>query len=72
MGVNLQIPRSVYLDVQTPMARNLLKHMLEKREPRVETCFASAVQIDAHTDLGFFGIALNVRAAVTHHGFRVK
>ena len=45
------------------MARDLVEHVLKERNPGLEADHAAAVQVHAHRDLGFFGIARDAGAA---------
>ena len=48
------------------MTGDLVKHMLEKRQARIETRHACAVQVDAATDLSFESVSVYLCFALYH------
>jgi hypothetical protein len=53
----MQITLGLDIQVDQPMARDLVKHVIEKRHTGGELGNAAAVQIETDRDLGLEGIA---------------
>src|SRR5687768_4062771 len=72
MRINLQIAICDYVHIDKTMARYLLKHVFEKRQPRLNFEFAGAIKINTHLDTGFVGIAFYAGLALRHEEILVR
>jgi hypothetical protein len=66
MGVDLKIASRFYRDVDQTMSRDLIHHMIEEWESRLERAFTAAVEVDGYRDLRFIGITRNSRCTADH------
>ena len=57
--VNMQVASGIDVEIDHPMAGNLIKHMIQKRNAGLAAKTAFAVEIDADVDLGFVGVTAN-------------
>src|SRR5262245_41563973 len=57
MTVNLEIPFCDDGQVHLSMTRKLSQHVIEKRNPRVDLVLPGAIEVQADTDIRFFGLA---------------
>ena len=59
MSVDVQVADGLNVQVDQAVARDLIEHVIEKGNARVELLHAGAVQIDGHPDPGFIGVTGN-------------
>ncbi|MNC17940.1 hypothetical protein D3C75_658330 [compost metagenome] len=64
--VDVQVALALDVQVDQPVAGDLVEHVLEEGYTDVESGLAGAIQIDGNLDLGFQGIALDGRLAFGH------
>lgn len=67
--VDVRVPMRFDVEIDETMARDLVEHMVEKRDARRKLLPAGAVEVDLHTDLRFAGVANDLRHA---HGVSLK
>ena len=60
MVVNFQVAFAFNLEIEQPVLRKQIEHVIEKRKTSVDARLTGAVQIQPDADLGLFGLALNV------------
>ncbi|OQA31659.1 MAG: hypothetical protein BWY57_02288 [Betaproteobacteria bacterium ADurb.Bin341] len=66
MRVNLQIPLGLDIEVNQPMPRHLIEHVVKKGHSGGKPALAAAIEIEADTDLRLQGIANDFSVA---HGW---
>jgi hypothetical protein len=64
--VDMGIARGLHVQVDQAVARDLVQHMVEEGNARVQFLNAGAIKIEGDTDLRLVGIARNFSGAV--HG----
>ena len=57
VSINVQVTIGSDIEIDQTMARNLIKHVIEKRHTRVEFLLTGTIDINDHPNLGFVGIA---------------
>jgi hypothetical protein len=62
----MQVASGLDVQVDEAMTRDLVQHVVEETDAGGQLGLAGAVQIDAHEDLGFFGVAANFSGALCH------
>ena len=70
--VDVQIAARFDLEVDQPVPRHLIEHMVEKGDPGMEIRLTGAIEIQRHADLGFLRIALYLCCAWAHGGSLIK
>jgi hypothetical protein len=53
----MQITFGTDIKIDQSMARDLIEHVIEKRDARVEFLLTGTIDINGHPNLGFVGIA---------------
>lgn len=53
-------------EVHHAVAGDLIEHVLEKRQARIQVSLTAAIKVERHADLSFQRVALHVRAALCH------
>ncbi len=66
--VDVQVALGLDLQIDEPVARDLVEHVVEKGHARVEGALAGAVEVDPDADLCLGGIADDFGAAIGHGG----
>src|SRR5258706_717222 len=59
MRVDVQIALGHHVEVEHAVARDLVEHVLEKRDPGSEFCRAGPIEIEPDANLRLFGVALD-------------
>lgn len=72
MVIDMQIALNLDLHVDQRMAAELVQHMVEKSHAGGNCRFAGAVDIHAHRNRGFVGLADNLAFTFCHFGRSVK
>jgi len=57
VAVDMQITIGVHIEVDEAVTGDLVEHVIEERHAGGQLLAAGAIEIDAHTDPGFGGIA---------------
>ena len=52
MAIDVQISVGLDIQVDQPMARDLVEHMVKKTDAGVQARYTRAIQVDPHRDLG--------------------
>jgi hypothetical protein len=65
--INVQVAFAADVQIHEAVARDLLKHMVEKTDACVKIRLTRAVEIEAEFDLGFVGVALDLRVTLCHN-----
>jgi hypothetical protein len=60
VAVDMQIAVGMHIEVDQPMTGDLVEHVVEEGHAGGQLLAAGAIEIDAHTDPGFGGIAADV------------
>ena len=60
VGVDIQVAGGLQFDIDHAMTRDLVNHVIEEWNSRVEFRFAFSIEIDGNADLCFFGVAGDV------------
>ncbi len=68
--VDMQITLALDVQVDQPMAGDLVEHVLEEGHADVEARLASAIQVDRDLDLGLQGVAFDGCLTFGHHQLR--
>ncbi len=68
MRIDMQVALGADVEIDQPVARNLVQHMIEKGNTGIQLLLASAVEVDRYPDLGLAGIADDFCCAC--HGLR--
>ncbi len=63
VAVNVQVAGAFHVQINQAVAGDLVKHVIEKANARIESRLAGAVQIHAHVYAGFGGVALHFGGA---------
>lgn len=63
VGVNFKIANCLDAQVDEPMARDLIKHVVEKGNAGVERFLTGTVEPDLHRDLGLCRLACHRRGS---------
>ena len=63
MAIDVQIALGLDIQVDQPMARNLVEHVVKKTDAGVQARYTRAIQVDPHRDLGFGRDAGNLSGA---------
>ena len=53
MIVNVDITLGLDIEINQPMAGDLIQHVIEERDARLERRAAAAIEVDGHPNLGF-------------------
>src|SRR6185503_17365893 len=61
--VDIEVPRGMYFQIIKPMPRDHAEHMIEKRNPRMESVDTATIQVERHPDVRFGGTAVNAATA---------
>ena len=69
VSVDFQITDGVDFEINNAVSRDLVEHVIEKRQTGVEVGLTGAVEIKLDGNLGFFGIARDLRVSLTHDDF---
>ena len=71
VAVNVQITHAVHVQINQAVAGNLIEHVVKKADAGGQPGAACAVQIQAHGNAGFGGVAGNFGGAGSIHDFIV-
>ena len=52
VGVNFKVPFGLDLEVDKAMTRDLIKHVIKKRDAGIKLLLTGSVEVQAHNDLG--------------------
>jgi hypothetical protein len=66
--IDMKIPPGPNFQINKAVAPQGLKHVIEETDPGLNICFAGAIQIDRHLNVGFLGLALYGGFSVSHIG----
>jgi len=66
--VDVGVAHRVHLQINQPMAADLVKHVIEKRHAGVRLAATGAIKVELHAHIGFTGDAVDL--AATHVGHR--
>ena len=66
VAVNVQVARGLDVQVNQAVTGDLVQHVVEEANAGGQLGLARAVQVDAHEDLGFFGVAADFSGAWCH------
>ena len=66
MGIDVQVATCLHLDIEQPVARHLVEHVLEKGHSGLKTALARAVEIQRHGNPRFPRFAFHRRLACRH------
>ena len=70
VGIDLDVARGVDLEVEEPVLRDRLQHVVEERHRRGDPALARAVDVEGELDRGLVGLALDLRSS--RHGFGAR
>ena len=70
MRIDVQITLRLDVEIDQAMARDLIEHMLEKGQTRMQIGLAGPIEVDRYRDLGLEGIAFDTGASA-HRWLRV-
>ncbi|BBI53297.1 hypothetical protein HORIV_57180 [Vreelandella olivaria] len=57
--IDMQVASGIDIKINHPVAGNLIKHMIQKRNTGLAAKTAFAVEVDADLDLRFVGVTAN-------------
>jgi len=66
MRIDVQIALRTHLKIDQPMPADLIEHVVEERNPRLDGRFAGTIKIQPDADPGFQSITLNGGGALSH------
>jgi predicted ribosomally synthesized peptide with nif11-like leader len=67
--VDVGVAHRVHLQIDQPMAADLMEHVIQKRHASVRLAAPGAIEIELHAHIGFTGDAVDL--AATHIGHRL-
>jgi hypothetical protein len=70
VAVDVQVARGFNVQIYQAMPRDLVEHVIEETNACGQLGLAGAVEVDAHVDLCFFGVAADFSGALCH-GFEL-
>jgi hypothetical protein len=68
--VDVRVALAVNVEVDQAVADDLVEHVIEEGHAGIELALPAAIEIDAHGDLGFEGVACDF--CLPHGGYRPK
>ena len=68
MGIDVEVASRFDFDIEYGVPRDLVEHVIEKRNLRRKTGAARTVEVQPHTDLCLEGVAADLRISSAHLG----
>jgi hypothetical protein len=61
--VDIEVPRGVHFKIIKPMPRDHAEHMVEKRNPRMQSVDTAPIEVERYPDVSFGGTTVNAATA---------